>query len=132
MDCNNQLVLSLEQLEEPHLAMCSGMAGEMEQAVSEDLDHRALITDIAQAAKSDHFTQELHSNLGTPGLPSGWEWLEGQLRFQGHLYIPDQEILHLQVICNHHDHQVAGHFREARTSKLIHLSRPISSSGSLW
>ena len=47
MDCNNQPVLSPEQLEEPHLAMCSGMAGEMEQMVSEDLDHRALIMDIA-------------------------------------------------------------------------------------
>src|SRR5260221_3597025 len=81
--------------------MCSGMAGEMEQAVSEDLDHGALIMDIAQVAKSDHLSQELHSNLGTPGLPSCWEWSEGQLRFQGHLYIPDQEILHLQVICNH-------------------------------
>ena len=47
MDCNNQLVLSLEQLEEPHLAMHSGTAGETEQVVSEDLDHGALITDIA-------------------------------------------------------------------------------------
>ena len=43
---------------------------------------------------------------------------EGQLQFEGHLYIPDQEILCLQVICNHPD-LAAGHFREARTSKLI-------------
>src|SRR5260221_11052375 len=100
--------------------MRSGMAGEKEQMVSEDLDHGTLIMDIAQAAEMDHLTQELHSNLGTPGLPSGWEWSEGQLKFQGCLYIPDQEILHLQVICNHHDHQVAGHFGEARTSELIH------------
>src|SRR5258708_8869839 len=49
----------------------------------------------------------------------GWEWSEGQLWFQGHLYTPDQEILCLQVIHNHHDHPVAGHFGEARTSKLI-------------
>src|SRR6266436_8132173 len=99
--------------------MCSGMAGETEQAVSEDLDHRAHIMNIAQAAKSDHLAQELCSNLGTPGLPSGWEQSEGQLKFQGHLYVPDQEILCLQVICNHHDHQVAGHFGEVRTSELI-------------
>src|SRR5258707_8885207 len=99
--------------------MCSGTAGETEQMVSEDLDHRTLITDIAQAAKMDHLTQELLSNLGTPGLPSGWEQSEGQLKFQGHLYVPDQEILCLQVIHNHHDHQIAGHFREVRTSKLI-------------
>src|SRR5258707_237304 len=50
--------------------MCSGTAGETEQMVSEDLDHRTLITDIAQAAKMDHLTQELLSNLGTPGLPA--------------------------------------------------------------
>ena len=50
---------------------------------------------------------------------TGWEWSEGQLQFQGCLYIPDQEILHLQVIHNHHDHPAAGHFGEARTSKLI-------------
>src|SRR5260370_14488447 len=99
--------------------MHSGMAGEMEQMVSEDLDHRTLIMDIAQAAEMDHLTQELHSNLGTPGLPSGWEWSEGQLKFQGCLYIPNQEILSLQVIHNHHDHQVSGHFGEARTSELI-------------
>src|SRR5260370_39806564 len=88
MDCNNQPVLSPEQLEEPHLAMHSGMAGEMEQTVSEDLDHRTLIMDITRVAEMDHLAQELHSNLGTPGLPSGWEWLEGQLKFQGHLYVP--------------------------------------------
>jgi len=91
----------------------------MEQTVSEDLDHGTLITDITRAAKSDHLAQKLHSNLGTPGLPSGWEWSEGQLKFQGHLYVPNQEILHLQVIHNHHDHPVAGHFGEVRTSELI-------------
>src|SRR5258708_14082895 len=105
MDCNNQPVLSPEQLEEPLLAMCSGMAGETEQMVSEDLDHGTLITDIARVAEMDHLAQELHSNLGTPGPPSGWEWLEGQLKFQGHLYIPNQEILTLQVIRNPLNHQ---------------------------
>jgi len=122
MDCNRQPVLTPEQLEEPHLAMHLGMAKEMEQTVSEDLDHGALIMDIAQAAKLDHLAQELHSKLGTSDLPSGWEWLEGHLRFQGHLYVPNQEILCLQVISNHHNHLAAGHFREARTSELIHCN----------
>jgi len=98
------------------------MSGEVEQTVSEDLDHRAIITDITQTAELDPLTQDLCSKLGTSDLPSGWEWAEGQLRFQGCLYIPDQEILCLQVICNHHDHPSAGHFREARTSKLIHCN----------
>ena len=119
VDCNRRPVLTLEQLEEPHLAICSGLSGEAEQMVSEDLDHGAIITDIAQMAELDPLAQDLHSKLGTADLPSGWEWVEGQLRFQGCLYVPNQEILCLQVICNHHSHPSAGHFREARTSELI-------------
>ncbi len=46
MDCNRRPVLAPEQLEEPHLAMHLGMAKEMEQMVSEDLDHGTLIMDI--------------------------------------------------------------------------------------
>src|SRR5258708_7103591 len=95
------------------------MSGEVEQMVSEDLDHGAITTDIARAAKADPLPQDLRSKLGTSDLPSGWEWAEGQLRFQGRLYVPDQEILHLQVIRNYHDHPSAGHFGEARTSELI-------------
>src|SRR5260221_3553236 len=118
-DCNRRPVLTLQQLERPHLAICLGMVEEAEQSLSEDLDHGALITDITRAAESDHLAQELQSKLETSDSPSGWEWSEGQLRFQGHLYVPDQEILCLQVIHNHHDHPAAGHSREARPSELI-------------
>src|SRR5260221_1267775 len=121
-DCNRQLVLTPQQLERPHLAICLGMVEEAEQLLSEDLDHGALITDITRAAKSDHLAQELQSKLETSDSPWGWEWSEGQLWFQGRLYIPDQEILCLQVIRNHHNHLAAGHFGEARTSKLIRCS----------
>src|SRR5258708_37346538 len=98
------------------------MVEEVEQSLSEDLDHGALITDITQVAELDHLAQELRSKLETSNPPWGWEWLEGQLWFQGCLYVLDQEILHLQVIHNHHDHLAAGHFREARMSELIHHS----------
>src|SRR5260221_7762737 len=98
------------------------MVEEAEQSLSEYLDHRALVTDITQVAESDHLAQELQSKLETSDPPWGWEWSEGQLWFQGCLYIPDQEILCLQVIHNHHDHLAAGHFSKARTSKLIHHS----------
>src|SRR6266436_5797909 len=121
-DCNRRLVLTLQQLERPHLAICLGTVEEAEQSLSEDLDHGTLVMDITRVAESDHLAQELQSKLETSNSPWGWEWSEGQLQFQGCLYIPDQEILHLQVIHNHHDHPAAGHFREARTSKLIRHS----------
>src|SRR6266481_4243349 len=38
-DCNRQPVLTLQQLERPHLAICLGMVEEVEQSLSEDLDH---------------------------------------------------------------------------------------------
>src|SRR5258708_7705742 len=119
MDCNRQPILPLKQLEEPHLAMHFSTVGDVEESLSEDLDHRTLVTDITRASKSDHLAQELWNKLETSNPPMGWEVSEGQLWFQGCLYVPDQEILHLQVICNHHNHPAAGHFGEARTSKLI-------------
>src|SRR5258708_7368779 len=121
-DCNRRPVLTLQQLERPHLAICLGTVEEAEQSLSEDLDHGTLVTDITRVAELDHLTQELRSKLETSNSPWGWEWSEGQLQFQGRLYVPDQEILHLQVICNHHNHLAAGHFGEARTSELIHPS----------
>ncbi len=47
------------------------MVEEAEQSLSEDLDHGALITDITQAAESDHLTQELQRKLETSDPPYG-------------------------------------------------------------
>src|SRR5258707_7577171 len=45
-DCNRRPVLTPQQLERPHLAICLGMVEEVEQSLSEDLDHGTLVTDI--------------------------------------------------------------------------------------
>src|SRR5258708_3822503 len=82
-DCNRRPVLTLQQLERPHLAICLGTVEEAEQSLSEDLDHRTLVTDITRVAELDHLTQELRSKLETSDSPWGWEWSEGQLRFKG-------------------------------------------------
>src|SRR5258708_7928690 len=50
----------------------------------------------------------------------GWELREEHLWFEGHTYIP--EPLHLQLICNHHNHPTAGHFGHCKTIDLIHCS----------
>src|SRR5258708_34862580 len=43
MDCNRQLILTLKQLEEPHLAMRFITVGDAEESLSEDLDHGTLV-----------------------------------------------------------------------------------------
>src|SRR5260221_4025421 len=45
-DCHRRSVLTPQQLERPHLAICLGMVEEVEQSLSEDLDHGTLVTDI--------------------------------------------------------------------------------------
>src|SRR5258708_12042995 len=112
-DCNRWPILTPKQLEESHLAMHFSMVGDVEESLSEDLDHRTLVTDITRATKLDHLAQELQNKLETSDSPWGWEWSEGQLRFRGHLSIPDQEILCLQVIRTHQHHPAPGHFEEA-------------------
>src|SRR5258708_6351045 len=47
----------------------------------------------------------------------GWEWKDECLWYEGCIYVP--EPLHLQLICNHHDHPMAGHFGHCKTIDLI-------------
>src|SRR6266481_5202694 len=72
MDCNRRLILTLKQLEEPHLAMCFSMVGDAEESLSEDLDHGTLVTDITQVSELDHLAQELQNKLETSDPPVGW------------------------------------------------------------
>src|SRR5260221_11656692 len=45
-DCNRRPVLTPQQLERPHLAICLGRGEKVEQSLSEDLDHGTLVMDI--------------------------------------------------------------------------------------
>src|SRR5260370_1639497 len=68
----------------------------------------------------DHATiLDVISSTTTMGLPSSWSWQSNRLSFEGQLYVPDHQDLCLQIICNHHDHPMAGHFRQTKTIKLI-------------
>src|SRR5260221_11792421 len=46
-----------------------------------------------------------------------WEWKDERLWYEGRIYVPKP--LHLQLIHNHHDHPMAGHFGHRKTIDLI-------------
>ena len=62
---------------------------------------------------------QFHSRL------SDWNYEAGILSYQGRVYIPDKENLHLDLVKKFHDHTTAGHPGYLKTRQLI-------SSGHWW
>src|SRR6266436_7937365 len=85
--------------------------------LSETLDQLQILMDISQHLLGDTFAQMVKGRLQDQHPLPGWELRDECLWFKGHAYIP--EPLRLQLICNHHDHPMAGHFGHCKTIDLI-------------
>src|SRR5260370_14523697 len=83
------------------------------------IDHATILDVISSTTMNDPFAQLVSKKLTATDPPSGWSQHSDRLSFKGRLYIPDHQDLHLQIICNHHDHPTAGHFGQTKTIKLI-------------
>ncbi len=73
--------------------------------------------DITQHLPGDPFTQMVKGRLQDQHPLPGWELRDEHLWFKGCAYVP--EPLCLQLIHNHHDHPMAGHFGHHKTIDLI-------------
>src|SRR5260221_8781688 len=76
--------------------------------------------EVAQHLSSDMFAQTVKGRLRDQCLLPGWELRDEHLWFEGRIYV--HKPLCLQLICNHHDHPMAGHFGHHKTIDLIHHS----------
>ncbi len=85
--------------------------------LSETLDQFQIWTEVAQHLSSNTFTLMVKRRLRDQHSLPGWEWKEEHLWYEGHIYVPKP--LHLQLIHNHHDHPMAGHFGHCKTIDLI-------------
>src|SRR5260370_31832235 len=83
------------------------------------LDHATILDIIFSTTMNDMFALSMNEKLTASELPCGWSWQANRLWFKGPLYIPNHEDLCLQIIHNHHDHPMAGHFGQTKTIKLI-------------
>jgi hypothetical protein len=45
--------------------------------------------------------------------------VDGRTRYQGNLYVPESDLLHLRIIQEYHDTGLAGHMRSAKTFDLF-------------
>src|SRR5258708_28501097 len=88
--------------------------------LSETLDQFRIWMEVAQHLSSNTFTLTVKRRLRDQHSLPGWEWKEEHLWYEGCIYVP--EPLHLQLICNHHDHPMAGPFGHHKTINLIRQS----------
>src|SRR5258705_8624454 len=88
--------------------------------LSETLDQFRIWTEVTQHLPSDTFALMVKRRLRDQHSLPGWEWKEEHLWYEGRIYVPKP--LHLQLIRNHHDHPMAGHFGHCKTIDLIHQS----------
>src|SRR6266478_5078220 len=76
--------------------------------------------DISKHLPGDTFAQTVKGRIRDQHPLPGWELWDERLWFEGCIYVP--EPLCLQLICNHHDHPMVGHFGHCKTIDLIHCS----------
>ena len=116
---NVQLIFTNEQLAETTVEVHTGNLEDPRDMVERTLDYGLLYESITGANAKNDLAKKMNEQIKATNHPDSWAEKEGWLLFHDHLYIPDRETLCLQVICDHHDHPTAGHFRETKTTELI-------------
>jgi len=83
-------------------------------------DHQSLLSDIKEAQRSDQ--SQLKPLVDGENLKD-YHWTEEEdstRYYEGQVYVPDTDDLHLQVLKSNHDHVLAGHLGQSKTYQLVH------------
>src|SRR5260370_19817036 len=115
---NTKPVFSTDQLATPNIAARMNSLTPSEPPYTNILDLTTIFDSIS-SMMDDTFAQKIIKKLNSTTPPVGWNWQANRLYYEQQLYVPDHENLHLQVIHNHHNHPMAGHFGQTKTINLI-------------
>src|SRR5260221_8754700 len=113
-------IFDSEHLAEDLVLACMGTMEEPTTAAGVTMDSKAIDGDIATIGAGDDFARKIRGQIKAANHLEGWMEQDGRLLFHNCLYMPDEGMLHVQIIHNHHNHTTAGHFRETKTMELIH------------
>ena len=78
-----------------------------------------LLAEIVSHTPNDPLARKIIDSISKGDPPTGWHLQDNLLCFEDRTYIPDQTLLHLQVIRNHHNHPASGHFGQCKTAELV-------------
>src|SRR5258708_7515293 len=112
-------IFDSEHLTEDPVLACMGTMEEPTAAAGDTMDSEAIDGDIATIGAGDDFARKICGQIKAANHLEGWMEQDGCLLFCDCLYVPDEGMLRVKIICNHHDHTTAGHFRETKTTELI-------------
>src|SRR5258707_3197017 len=110
-------VFTSKQLAEGLVLVCTAAVEHLKPTNTSD--HDALTNSITTAYVEDNLTIKLWEQCKTANQLDGWMEKEGHLFFHEQLYMPNKGTLCLHTIHDHHDHPMAGHFGETKTTELI-------------
>ena len=115
---NIQPIFTSNQLGTTNIMAFANLLTQPEIPHTDILNH-ATILDIISSSPEDPFAQLMEEKIITLELSHGWSQQANRLYFEGCLYVPNHQDLCLQIIHNHHNHPMAGHFGQTKTIKLI-------------
>jgi hypothetical protein len=83
------------------------------------IDDHQLCEDIRSGLPLDPAITPILENLRSNSAKDKWSLDNDRLlREHGKIYVPDVNDLRLHILCARHDHPLAGHFRQAKTTAL--------------
>ncbi len=112
-------IFDSEHLAEDLVLARMGTVEEPTATTGVTMDSKAIDGDIAAIGTGDDFARKICGQIKAANHLEGWMEQDRCLLFCDHIYVPDEGMLCMQIICNHHDHTTAGHFRETKTTELI-------------
>ena len=107
---NVQPILDPSQLAANYTTRNSKMLTDNEPTMPDVWDHAHLLVEIVTHTPNDPLACNIINSISKGKPPTGWHLQDNLLCFKDRTYVPDQILLHLQVIRNHHDHPTSGHF----------------------
>ena len=116
---NLRPILEPSQLAANYTATSPETLTEDEPTPPDIWDHAHLLTEIATYTPNDPLARNIIDSISKGNPLTGWHLQDNLLRFEDRTYVPDQTLLRLQVIRNHHDHPTSGHFGQRKTAELV-------------
>src|SRR5260370_12251510 len=115
---NTKPVFLTDQLVTSDIATQMNSLTSSEPPYTDILNLTTIFNSISSTMTNDTFAQKIIEKLNSTTPLIGWNWQANRLYYEQHLYVPDHEDLCLQIICNHHNHPMAGHFGQTKTINL--------------
>src|SRR5260370_2781973 len=116
---NIQPIFTTEHIAATNITAFANSLTPPESPYTNILDHATILDIVSSSTPEDPFARSMDEKIIGSELSHGWSWQADRLYFEGCLYIPDHQDLHLQIIHNHHDHPIADHFSNIKTIDLI-------------